>query len=114
MAAVKASLGAHYGCDTALIVFPNPCAMRRKRALATLTLDLTIAEESTAGDGTQVLVSIGALLAAVQAVSDADLSAALTLALGVTISVSASTAPAQAMVEKTVEFVCPKGKWWCA
>jgi hypothetical protein len=109
--AVKQSLAEQYGCDLALISFPNPCGgARRRRALATLTFTITIATEGTAADGTPVTAAVGNLLAAVAAVDDTQLASLLGSALGTTVEVT-SQPPAPAVVAKTVKFTCPKGKW---
>ena len=111
--AVKKSLAEQYGCDPALISFPNPCGAARRRALAALTFTITIATEGTAADGTPVTAAVGELLTAVQAVDDTALAGSLGTALGTTVTVSTQP-PAQATVEKTVKFTCPKGKWCTA
>ena len=109
--AVKQELAEQYGCDPALISFPNPCgAARRRRALATLTFTITIATEGTAADGTPVTAAVGNLLAAIQAIDDTALANGLGSALGTTVAVTTQP-PAQAVVAKTVKFTCPKGKW---
>ena len=111
--AVKASLAEQYGCDPALISFPNPCgAARRLRALAALTFTITIATEGTAADGTPVTAAVAELLTAVQAVDDTALASSLGTALGTTVTVSTQP-PAQATVEKTVKFTCPKVRELC-
>ena len=107
LSAVKQSLAEQYGCDPALISFPNPCGARRLRALATLTFTVTIATEGTAADGTSVTAAVGELLAAVQAVDDTALAGSLGTALGTIVTVSTQP-PAQAVVSKTVKFTCPK------
>ena len=115
---VKQSLAAQYNVDVSLISLSNPCARRRrqlqraKRALAALTITITIATGSTTPDGTAISAPpIAELLTAVQAVDDAALTSSLGQALGVPITVS-STIPVQATVSRIVPSFCPRG-FWC-
>ena len=82
------------------------------RALAALTLTLTIATQGMAADGTAIYApAIADLLAAVQSVSDAALASTLGTALSTTVVVS-STPPAQVTVSRVLPSICPRG-FWC-
>ena len=59
-------------------------------------------------------VTLGHILGAIHAASDEDVANALGKALGHASPTVTTSAPRQATARRTVEFVCPKGKWCTA
>ena len=113
--AVKAALAAQYNCDVALITLSNPCALRRRRALQSsgLPITITIATTATAADGSTVSAPIADLMSNIEAVDDASLGSSLSSALSTAVTVT-SAPPTQATATATVSLECPRGKWCTA
>ena len=114
-AEITRSIAALYGIELERISISIPsCDRRRSLQTPSITLTITIATSGTAADGTSVSAPIADLLTAVQNVNDATLGTSLGAALGKTVTVTASSAPAQATIELTTSFICPRGKWCTA
>ena len=109
--AVKETLAAQYGVNKALITIEDPCARRlRVRALAGLTVSISIAASGTAEDGTAISApSIDHIRSAVAAATPTGMASALGAALGVEVSVASIATPTTDTVEMT--FPCPPGKF---
>lgn len=119
--AVRNELAALYGVDPASISLEAKATSRRapkQRMLQSSGLQIVITIEATpeASDGgtSSMSTTLEQIKSAMDAVDDSVLGASIGGALGMT-NVTIVTEPAEeATMQKTVEFICPRGKWCTA
>jgi len=103
---VKTALAERYGVHLSQLSIAS--------SAGSLVLSVTIASFATADDGSTVSSPIDGILATVKNVDDASLSSALGAALGTNVTIEASTTPESSQIDRTINFVCPAGKWCTA
>ena len=103
--AVKLALADEYD------VHPNLISIAS--SAGSLVILVTIASSGTSEDGSALSVPLSTLRDRIERRDDATLSMSLASVLGTNLTVS-STEVQQGTVDRTVSFVCPRGKWCTA
>lgn len=104
--AVKEALAIEYNVPVSLISVAS--------SAGSLVLSVTVATSGTAPDGSEVSVPLTTLRASVDASDDSSLGSTIGSALGQTNLSVSSTVASEGTVDRTVSFVCPRGKWCTA